>query len=344
MDGSNVQNPTQVEGGTSAENAQVENENIQAAVTEDTLYDALGWLKLNTKETPKVTVLEESQPETSKTESTEEPEIESEPAKTPDEIYQELVAEFAPNVPLYSQNQPQQQYQQQYQQPQQQYQSETQTREQDSNTLPVPPDWDEMDEFEKANYVRQMQGMQVMLQAALAPAYQFIQQQQEEIQKQQQEIEARERNQAFLNASAPSHKLMDSYVPGFAQLGAKAQQNEESLSIVEKAIFGAYVGLRNQLLEACYMQNPQSVFNPRIHVEVAKEIAPQIQDLAKVMNWQGVQSQNNTQPQLTEAQKKQMQHEMHVISSNAVPANTKSNFSKAYEAKDVDGMLDAIFS
>lgn len=156
-------------------------------------------------------------------------------------------------------------------------------------------------------------------------------------------------------------ELLDTYVPGFADLADKYQSDTELTpvedAVIQKAVNAEAVGFHQATLhiidDYCAKNGVQlgpeeaqtAYTNVHAHVvrdvniraHIAQQIGPEIKKYAKGLGL-AAQSKTTKQP-LTDEQKRVMKQESYVESSNAVPADTSTKFDKAHNAKDVDGMI-----
>lgn len=200
-----------------------------------------------------------------------------------------------------------------------------------------------LDDYDPTNAEHQMAMfghiIQSMVMPQLVPALQYVQQLQQQDQISAQQYTEQQYYQEAEKANDSISELFDKEIPGFKDA---YQAYRSDTATMEQIAFGTLAEklftdkLREKLggLDADTARKLQ--LNPKIHQEVAAQIAPKLKALAPKFGLTPAQAANP----VNQAKAR----EAFTEPSNAVPASTTNPFNAAYEKGDVYGMVRALSS
>jgi hypothetical protein len=319
-----------------------ENAPASAEVENDSLSQitALRAEQTETPEPPSETPAQAQPEEPAKAEEPEAPSEESD--QEAEERRNALLREIAMDPGLTQQYAQQQYYPPQ---PQPQYQQPQPAQEQ-APTLP----FDEFT-FDATNPEHMKALVAQQIQEVGNPLFETVEQLNQHFQQEEQAKQQSKLKDAHQQANQKIIEFIDTYVPGFSQITEKVGKGD-ALSAVERAVFNEAVNAESAYFNAYASQLAQQhnvgfneaynyvTHNVQMRADIAQKIGPAIKTYAKEL---GLVAQPSTaKPKVTPEQKQEMEREMYVESSNAVPAANAGSFEKAHQKGDTLGMIAAL--
>lgn len=170
-----------------------------------------------------------------------------------------------------------------------------------------------------------------MIQQALAPALEYIQElKQQDAQEQQQGF-----HQQVDTMESELHKMMDQHVPGFSEMYGSEKHTPEQETVANFAYNKFTETLKQLYPPTVKNQFGQAVNplwgNPKVQAEVIGKIGPQINQIASRLGIAPTAKPKALDPTIAK--------EAYVEGSNAVPAVNQNAFEVAAEKGDLIGML-----